>query len=72
MGWQENVKRIIDFRLIEPDFDGDSELRGLLGIKSSVTKNDSDVVLDESKLQQTPDEVTLRMIEYLKNGIKEK
>lgn len=70
MGWQENIRKVFDFRLIEPDFDGDSELRRLLGIKSFVPRNDVSSQLNETKSLPL-DQDTQKMIDYLMNGKKE-
>ncbi|KKR70948.1 MAG: hypothetical protein UU12_C0012G0004 [Candidatus Woesebacteria bacterium GW2011_GWA2_40_7b] len=70
MGWLgERLATIINFRLIEPDFDGDSELRKFLGLKGFRRRAPADT----TENIETPeiDEASKNAVKYLKGEIDE-
>ena len=68
MGWRERAEKIINFRLIEYPLDGHNELRKFLGLPTPGGINTVRQKPPETVALRPPDEITLKMVDYLKNG----
>lgn len=67
MGWRERFMGILDFRLIEPGFDGRKKLHEYLGLNNPVEGEPVDQASANQVGLEPMDEKTLKMIRFLKH-----